>query len=86
MLTVLVTCLVLASATFTPPAGWEILKIVGGRHEDSLALCVNLHGAVRKCDEAPYNRTQVHLRREIKPGEIIDLPQGCTVSVEAPKD
>ena len=93
MITILLTCLLLAGETFTLPTDWTLEKIVGGGRPAfsfmSGTLCMDKMGMPMPCSEPRYE-TRVTIRREVRfspaalPKEATtmgawDIPKGCTV-------
>ena len=93
MITILLTCLLLAGETFALPADWTLEKIVGGGRPAlsfiSGTVCMDKVGMAMPCPE-PRFETRVTIRREVRfspaalPKEAIpvgawDIPKGCTV-------
>lgn len=79
MLTVLLTCLLAAGATFTPPAGWQIEQIIGGGVTNTMWISPISCG-LQGCPE-PDRRTRIHLRRSLAMDERVQAPEGCEVSL-----
>lgn len=83
MITVLVTCWLLAGATFLPVDGWQIEKVIGGGVPEFSGQMHLVYCGAKGCPE-PDRRTQVYLRRTLQPGQTVNAPPGCSVSLEAP--
>jgi len=93
MLTVLLTCLLMAGQEFVPPQDWTLTKVIGPADMTGKnILTYNNFGecytdeACRKriqSGNAVPNATRILLTRQIKPGETVTPPQGCQVGLEA---
>jgi hypothetical protein len=92
MMTILLTCLLTAGATFTPPPQWEIVRIVApestfGRVLTHGPICVT-QGSMLDCPPVTEGGiptyARIELRRTLKLGERVTGPEGCTLSIEAP--
>jgi hypothetical protein len=91
MITVLLTCLVLAGSPFIPPKEWSVDKV-----EVPLGVISNAW-TTAPCSPGQFGQclqwagplegeglsVKVHLRRTLKPGERVDAPERCQVAVEA---
>lgn len=86
MITILLTCLLLAGETFTPPADWTIETIIGGgKYTGTMLyfgpLCLDGRGSSTICPEPRYE-TKVTLRRTLAvegTKGTWDIPKGCTL-------
>lgn len=83
MLTILLTCLLSAWDTFTPPPQWEVVKIVAVP-SSSMTYCLAV--SCNPSSDKQRAHTEIHLRRTIKPGDEVKPPDGCTLSFTAPKE
>jgi hypothetical protein len=85
VLIILLTCLLSYGETFTPPPHWDILKITAGgvSKPHAMLACVDKGMQPIPCREETVP-TKIHLRRVVQPqaGHHIEIPQGCTASME----
>lgn len=82
MLTILATCLLYGTMTFTPPIEWQILSITsyGSYYGGSMQTgCM-----VPPCAERPI--VQIELKRTLEPGKVLEAPKGCTLSLKHEKE
>lgn len=97
LLELVVTCMIGAGITYTPPEGWQFERVafVGTRETYVFSPTTISHKAlgymttgpiVSSCAAvvvAPILNNTVTLRRTVQVGEVIQAPEGCTMTTEA---
>ena len=79
MITILLTCLLLAGETFVPPTEWKIESVIGGGRPPVVLLQGNCFPT--PCLESRYE-TKIHLSRALSiqgTHGTWDIPKGCTL-------
>lgn len=75
MMTIALVCAI--SATFLPPTDWKIVKIEPAVYRPADPTQVFLTNPPTY-DKGHFAQATIHLTRQIKPGESVTPPAGCT--------
>lgn len=77
MIELLLTCFL--HGLFTPPQGWTITELFALDPNKSSSTIITIY-----CEGGcPRPRPYVKLKRVMQQGEVIDVPEGCTVQADA---
>ena len=83
MLQLIAMCFLAGQVTFSVPDGWHVTHVYsGGQRESSYTL--SLVYCPPECEET-RRKAFVKLERTIAVGETVEAPQGCKLTIEAPK-
>ena len=84
MLTIIATCYLAGQILFSVPDGWRITEIYsGGQRAWSNTLTLNY--CPPDC-EAHRQKAYVKLVRQMRVGDTVETPAGCTLTLEPQKE
>lgn len=85
MLTLVATCYLAGQIIFAVPADWRVIEVYSGGMQAFKVGRTTLTYCDLACEEQA-KRAFVKLTRSVKPGDIVETPADCTLTITTTKD